>query len=374
METDYLYELEPLMWDEESFNRLLMWAVEKNASDIRVESGDFIWVRTNGRWRKVTQRTVEVNEVKTLIETISGDASSSSRVMGGKEFNFAHEVRFERMKKKRFRGNATGVKRLSGNGISIIFRVIPEIPPKLETLGLEPPLLEGLFPEKGLVLITGVMGSGKTTLLAAGLRDIIEKGGRYVQTYEDPIEFDLTSIPGATGPVSQTSIPDHLASFLEAPKNAARRAVDVALIGESKERETIHKMIEMSELGLVAYSTVHTRSVHETPSRIINIFDTNDRPAVATTLIEVIRLIVQQRLVERCDRPGRVALREYLVITEEIRAQLRGLDFKDFAPVLKELTRSHGQNLLQDAIKKFNEGIIEEKVVLSLKKEFGDFH
>ena len=114
----------------------------------------------------------------------------------------AHQIEESRGLRRRYRGNASAIADGYATGVKVVFRAIPDIPPTLSSLEVEPALLANAFPDNGLVLVTGVMGSGKSTLLAAMLRQIIEYGGRNVSTYEAPIEFNLTNIPGAAGPVS----------------------------------------------------------------------------------------------------------------------------------------------------------------------------
>ena len=146
-------------------------------------------------------------------------------------------------------------------GVKIVFRTIPSMPPVLEDLNVEQGILDHAMPSNGLVLVTGVMGSGKSTLLAAILRRIIETGGRNVSTYEAPIEFDFDAVPNPGGPVSQSTIPEHLKSFLTATRNSTRTAPDVVLIGESRDPDTLRGMMESAEIGVAAYSTVHTLSL-----------------------------------------------------------------------------------------------------------------
>ena len=159
-------------------------------------------------------------------------------------------------------------------------------------------------------------------LLAAILRRIIETGGRNVSTYEAPIEFDFDAVPNPGGPVSQSTIPEHLKSFLTATRNSTRTAPDVVLIGESRDPDTLRGMMESAEIGVAAYSTVHTRSVPETLSRIINVFPFAERLQVAATLLSSLRLVISQRLLPLPDNNGRIALREYLAFTPEIREML----------------------------------------------------
>ena len=90
-------------------------------------------------------------------------------------------------------------------------------------------------------------------------------------------------VPNPGGPVSQSTIPEHLKSFLTATRNSTRTAPDVVLIGESRDPDTLRGMMESAEIGVAAYSTVHTRSVPETLSRIINVFPFAERLQVTAT-------------------------------------------------------------------------------------------
>ena len=89
-------------------------------------------------------------------------------------------------------------------GLTVTLRLLPELPPSPESLGIEPELFAALFPANGLVAVTGVMGSGKTTLLASILRRLAETCPRHIATFESPIECDLVSVPGRKAPVEQS--------------------------------------------------------------------------------------------------------------------------------------------------------------------------
>ena len=202
------------------------------------------------------------------------------------------------------------------------------------------------------------MGSGKSTLLAAILREIIETGGRHVASYEAPIEFDLDAMDNPGGPVSQSSVPEHLKSFLTATRNSTRTAPDVVLIGESRDPETLRGMIESAEIGVAAYSTVHTRSVPETLSRIINVFPVAERLQVTATLLSSLRLIISQRLLPRADGDGRVALREFLAFTPEIREILLDTPPERLIQECEILLEAHGQRMQEAAGRLFEAGTI----------------
>ena len=222
-------------------------------SDLNLRSGLPAWMRLNGLWRKVTQRPITTDELLAALERLTKNNSVAALIKSGQsDYDFAHEIEESRGVRRRFRGNATPVADGYSTGVKIVFRTIPSMPPALEDLNVEQGILDHAMPSNGLVLVTGVMGSGKSTLLAAILRRIIETGGRNVSTYEAPIEFDFDAVPKPGGPVSQSTIPEHLKSFLTATRNSTRTAPDVVLIGESRDPDTLRGMMESAEIGVAA--------------------------------------------------------------------------------------------------------------------------
>lgn len=345
-----LYPNEPrIRWDYAAINELLLWATHCGMSDLCLRSGLPAWMRLNGIWRLVTQRAITTDELLAALERLTKNNSVAALIKSGQsDYDFAHEIEETRGLRRRFRGNATPVADGYSTGVKIVFRAIPSAPPALEELHVEQAILDHAMPPNGLVLVTGVMGSGKSTLLAAILRRVIEVGGRNVSTYEAPIEFDFDTVPNPGGPVSQSTIPEHLKSFLTATRNSTRTAPDVVLIGESRDPDTLRGMIESAEIGVAAYSTVHTRSVPETLSRIINVFPVEERLQVTATLLSSLRLIISQRLVPLPDNSGRIALREYLAFTPDIRETLLNTPLERLILKTEDLLAASGQRI-QDA-------------------------
>lgn len=369
MDADNNYPNEPLgIWLPRDLDAFLLWAVNNDASDISLIGGKPIFIRVHGRWQVVTRRDLSSDEIFMLLDEITRSPSTSARVKGGQDVDPSYEIKDENKFRHRFRVNATAIKDGWSTGINIVMRTIPAIPPTMDDINVEQVLRDQFFPSNGLVLVTGVMGTGKSTLLATVMREIIEQGGRSLITYESPIEFDLQAIPNARGPVCQSELPMHLSSFKESARNAARRAADVILVGESRDRETLRSMLEVSEIGVAAYSTVHTLSVHDTPSRILNVFESGEQPGIAATMFSSLRLIVQQRLLPKVGG-GRVAIKEYLVFTEEDRRILMGTPIDDITPTIKEMCLSRGTDLLTAAKKLLNDNLISEESYLIIEKE-----
>jgi defect-in-organelle-trafficking protein DotB len=356
-------------WAGEDIDALLLWACDIGASDICIASGQVAWVRVHGEWRGASKRPISDANIEILLGHVSRNPATAGMVRSGRPADLGYDIVVDRWTRRRFRGNATAIRVDGGTGTTMVLRTIPGVPPELDTLEVDQGILDAVFPTAGLVLITGVMGSGKTTLLAAVMRRIIETQPRHITTYEEPIEFDFSAIENPKGPVCQSAVPDHVDAFHNAPRNAARRASDIILVGESRDAETLRGMIETAEMGVAAYSTVHTRSVEETPARIINVFPATERQGIATTMAYALRLIVQQRLVPRASGVGRVALREFVALSQSMRNTLANAEYPRYTYLIREMCATHGQTLLQDATRKFEAGLISEQVYQEIRIE-----
>lgn len=355
-------------WQLGDLERLLLWGVEQGSSDICLQPNQPIWIRRNGMWVSVTDREITSEEIFEMVDLTSGTASSSAQLKGAGDLDFAYEISTGRFTSERFRINATACRDGWGTGAEMTLRSIPSIPPRIKDLGVEDEILEAAFPDRGLVLVTGTVGSGKSTLLSSMLRHIRETQPRKIITFEHPVEFDLMSMPDPKGPLVQTSIPQHLSNFAIAPRNAMRRASDVILVGESRDRETLWGMLEAAETGAAAYSTVHTQSVADTPTRIINVFPADMQQQVAGTLIASLRLVVQQRL-EPSPKGGRVPIKEYLVFSRGVRDRLMQADLRGMATAVSELLESRGRPLLKDVKEKYEQGLLYKETVRKIEKE-----
>ncbi|WCB45683.1 type IV pilus twitching motility protein PilT [Nitratidesulfovibrio vulgaris] len=366
-----LYQKEPrVSWDALAINDLLLWGTNSSMSDMALLSGSPAWMRLHGKWRAVTQRPITADELLFSLERQTKNNSIAAMLKSGqKDFDFLHMVEESRGVHRRYRCNAVPVADGYSIGVKIVFRAIPNDVPILADLNVEPEIVANVTPDNGLVLITGVMGSGKSTLLAAIIRHIIETGGRHVATYEAPIEFDFTSIPSPGGPITQTSIPEHLGSFSLGTRNITRTALDVVLIGESRDLETMRGMIEAADTGVAAYSTVHSRSVPDTISRITTMFSVEERMAMTANLLSSLRMIVSQRLAPLPDESGRVALREYLVFTPEIREELLDTPPERLGQKVEALLLEHGQTMQTAAERAYGEGKITREKYKTIMAE-----
>ena len=107
--------------------------------------------------------------------------------------------------------------------------------------------------------------------------------------------------------------------FQPALRASLRQDPDVILVGEMRDMETIGTALHAAETGHMVFSTLHTLDAVETINRIIAIFPPPEQKQIRLQLAAVLRAVISQRLVRRCDGDGRVPAVEVMINTAYIR-------------------------------------------------------
>ncbi len=138
----------------------------------------------------------------------------------------------------------------------------------LADLGLPSPLVGALRTAverpQGLILVTGPAGSGKSTTLYALARHILAaQPGRSVVSLEDPVEQRVDGM-------AQIQISPHgELNYARAMRSLLRQDVQVLLVGEIRDAETAHVVIEAALTGHLIMSTMHSGDPAETIARLL---------------------------------------------------------------------------------------------------------
>ncbi len=287
-------------------DEVLKHAVERGASDVHIKVGSPPHIRLDGELAPAAEEDVNAADTERVAFAIMPKIRAEE-FLATNEADFAYALNGV----GRFRVN---VFRQRGSVGMVLRHILPGIPP-MEELGL-PPVVRRLADEhRGLVLVTGPTGSGKTTTLAAMIDHINSTKSRHIVTIEDPIEVlhsDKLSI------INQREVGDDTIDFLSALKRALRQDPDVILIGEMRDPETVWAALSAAETGHLVFSTLHTMGAAETINRVIDFFPPFQQQQVRMSLAGALKGIVSQRLVQRCDRDGRVPAMEVLVATGRV--------------------------------------------------------
>lgn len=344
---------------DDDFRGLLEYCAQAGASDILLQTNDYVWVEIKGRQRKATNRLLRDQEIKGLLSQSFGNETIGV-VKGGRDADRPYKFMLERAN-YRFRVNIAGGQiGDADDGLSITMRAIPETPIPIDSLSLPSGIRDNLFQPRGLVLICGPTGSGKTTLMSSHYADCSEnRGDAKILLYEDPIEFLYTKVKNAGPRIRQMQIGRHIPSFADGVRNAMRCKPTLIGIGEARDAETISALVEAALTGHGAYATMHTDSVAETISRAIQVFPPAQHSAVASKLLGSIRLVVVQILVPTLDG-GRVAVREWLYFDDAIRAEMGEMDYTAWGGYLRRRVSRCGQSMAVGLRKLLEARLIDE--------------
>lgn len=234
-----------------------------------------------------------------------------------REFALRKEANFGYAHKSgaRFRGN---VFETVGRR-SIALRLIPTKIRNFEELNLPPVLRDFAAKQQGFFLVVGPAGHGKSTTLAAMVEAINQERLEHIVTIEDPIEFLFTPNKAI---IDQREVKIDTPDFHTALWGTFRQDVDVIMVGEMREPETIATAVTAAETGHLVLSTLHTNTASQTVDRIIDSFPPDQQEQIRVQLSSSLIGIFSQRLVPRV-RGGLIPAYELLLNNNAIANLIR---------------------------------------------------
>lgn len=195
-------------------------------------------------------------------------------------------------------------------GLAAAIRALSLDVPDVEEIGFPNNVWRDAINRKqGLVLLTGITGAGKSTTIASMIGRISEKNAYRVLSVEDPIEYIF---PQKHCIISQREVGRDVKSFHGGLKEMMREDPDVIFVGEMRDAETIAMTLMAAETGHLVFSTLHTRDVTGTVTRILDYFPEGRQAEVRNQLSLGLAYIICQKLVPRKDGQGRVVAMEIL--------------------------------------------------------------
>jgi len=196
------------------------------------------------------------------------------------------------------------------DGVALAVRGLEPDPIPIEQIGFPNNVWTEIVNRQwGLVLLTGITGAGKSTTIASLINRISENRACRIMTMEDPIEYRLT---GKAALISQREVGRDVPSFAQGLRDCLREDPDVIFVGEMRDRESATWTLTAAETGHLVFSTLHTRDVRGTITRILDMFPTDQQDEVASQLSLGLSYIISQKLVPRADGQGRVVAMEIL--------------------------------------------------------------
>lgn len=257
--------------------------------------------------------------------------------IGDMDFAYAYED------KARFRSNYY----MHEHGVGCIFRIIPTKILTLEDLNLPDTLKTFSKLRSGMVLVTGPTGSGKSTTLAAIIDYVNSNYQKKILTIEEPIEFVHQNKKSI---IIQREVGVDCNSFAEALIASTRQDVDVILVGEMRDPETVALALSAAEMGLLVFGTLHTNSAANTINRIIDTFPHDQQGQARMMLSGSLKGVVSQLLVKKKDHSGRKAVNEILLDSPGLGNLIREGKVSQIKGLMQQ-GKLRGMQLMDDVLK-----------------------
>ena len=304
-------------------NDLLRLMVSRNGSDLFLTADFPPAIKVDGKVTKVSPQPLTGQHTMALARSVMNDKQAAE---------------FERTKECNFAVAPQGIGRFRVNAfvqqgkVGMVLRVIPQILPTIDGLGVPQVLKDVVMSKRGLCILVGATGSGKSTTLAAMVDWRNSNSQGHIITIEDPVEFVH---PHKNCVVTQREVGIDTDSWEAALKNTLRQAPDVILMVEIRDRETMEHAVAFAETGHLCMATLHANSANQALDRIINFFPEERRAQLLMDLSLNLRSLVSQRLIPKQDGKGRVAAIEVMLNTPLISE----LIFKGSVGGIKEIMK-----------------------------------
>lgn len=272
----------------ERIKRLMEVVKSQHASDLHLTIGRRPTIRLSGTLIPLNDEPILTPEDTFEFMVALLPDNQKRQFLEEKQIDLAYSLD----QTSRFRINAF----MQRGGVGIAMRYIPFEIPSIEDLSLPPILRDFALMQQGFFLVVGPVGQGKTTTLASLIQIINKEREEHIVTIEDPIEYLHTQDKSI---IDQREIGIDAIDFSSALHAAFRQDVNVILIGEMRDAETMSAAVTAAETGHMVFATLHTNDAVQTISRIIDSFPSSQQNQVRSQLSSSLSGIFSQRLIAK---------------------------------------------------------------------------
>ena len=293
-------------------DELLAKAIKEKASDVHISVGLPPIIRITGKLKPLTEYQLLTEDTVKIITAQLLSEEQLDLLYKQKDIDLSYEV----STKERFRVNIY----FERGNLALAFRLIPLYIPTLNELNLPNSLYNFCSVPQGLVLVTGPAGVGKSTTLASMMNWINQNKNAHIVTIEDPIEYRLESNQAL---IHQRELHTDTNDWVRALRSALREDINILLVGETRDSETMQLTLKAAETGHLVFTTLHAYSATQAVERIISLFPESKQEQARMQLSLVLNVIVTQTLVKGIDESKRYPALEIMIATDAVRNTIR---------------------------------------------------
>lgn len=294
----------------ERLRRILATAVALEATDIHIRAGDTAFARIGGDLVALDTdvlTALNLYEMTTHILATSANAPDIDAVHD-------HSGPWSAPGIGRFRLSLLKQR----SSFMIVLRVIPDVLPTFESLGLPSALTSIALSEFGLILVAGTPGSGRSSTVAAFVNQLNAKSDRrlHIVTVEHALRYLHRN---NTCAVTQREVGIDTDSYLSGVKAAMEQDADVIVIGDLSTPDLVEIAVRGAEQGRLVIAKIRATDTTSAVRALLAHFPADRQDSARLQLSELLRGVVAQRLLPRADARGRVVAAEVLLMTPLVR-------------------------------------------------------
>ncbi len=294
----------------EKLRKFLAEGIERGASDIHIRAGEYVYARVGGQLTPLDTPVLTAVSTFEMVTHILGTSSSAPSIDDVRDYSGPW--------------SAPGIARFrvsilkQRSSFAIVMRVIPDVLPTVEQLGLPANIANAALSEFGLIFVTGVPGSGRASTIAALIHHLNTNAPRrrHIVAIETAIEFLHRNNKCA---ITQREVGVDTDSFADGMRAALDQDADIIVVGEMDDPEIIELAVRAAESGRLIIGKMNAPDATGALRHFLGGLPSDQQDTARLHVTEMLRAIVAQRLLPRSDGQGRVLASEILLMTPMVR-------------------------------------------------------
>lgn len=294
----------------ERLRAILGEAVARHATDIHIRAGDAPYIRVEGELQPLEGGGLTARQTYEMTRHILATSANAPDI----EHVHDHSGPWSAPGIGRFRLSLLKQR----SSFMLVLRVIPDVLPTFESLGLPAALASIALADFGLILVASAQGGGRSSTTAAFVNHLNTKAvrRRHIVTVERALRFLHKNQACA---VTQREIGIDTDSYAAGVRAAMEQDADVIVIGDLEDPHIVELAVRAAEQGRLVIGQVRATDATTTLKHFLDRIAPDRRDSARLQLTELLRGVVAQRLLPRADSRGRIAVAELLLMTPMVR-------------------------------------------------------